>query len=59
MPLSELQHEILLLLAELRNPDSYVAGASALNHDSPRFSEDIDIFHDREEKVADAARADT
>jgi hypothetical protein len=29
-----------------------------LNRDGPRFSKDIDIFHDREERVAVAAAAD-
>jgi hypothetical protein len=59
VPLSELQTEILYLLAAHRNPESYVAGASALNQNSPRFSGDIDIFHDREEGVAEASSADT
>ncbi|WP_420266061.1 hypothetical protein [Candidatus Magnetominusculus dajiuhuensis] len=59
MPLSKLQTEILRLLAAHRNPESYVAGSSALNQDSPRFSGDIDIFHDREEGVAQASNADT
>ncbi len=59
MPLSKLQSEILLLLAAHRNPESYVAGASALNREGPRYSGDIDIFHDREESVALAASADT
>lgn len=59
MPLSKLQSEILQLLAAHRSPESYVAGATALNQDGPRFSGDIDIFHDREEGVAQAAEADT
>jgi hypothetical protein len=44
VPLSEIQREILLLLASRRNPESYVAGASVLNQDGQRFSADIDIF---------------
>jgi len=59
VPLSKLQTEILRLLAGHRNPESYVAGATALNQNGPRFSADIDIFHDREEAVAQAAEADT
>jgi len=59
VPLSKLQGEILRLLASHRNPESYVAGATALNQDGPRFSGDIDIFHDREECVAQASEADT
>jgi hypothetical protein len=58
VPLSDLQRDILLLLAAHRSPESYVAGATALNRDGPRFSSDIDIFHDREESVAVAASAD-
>lgn len=58
MPLSNLQSDILRLLAAHRNPESYVAGATALIQDGPRFSGDIDIFHDREEAVAQAAAAD-
>ena len=58
MPLSELQAAILRLLAAHRNPESYVAGAAVLNRDGPRFSSDIDIFHDREEAVAKVADAD-
>lgn len=58
MPLSKIQSEILLLLAAHRNPESYVGGAVPLNRDGPRFSDDIDIFHDREESVAAAATAD-
>jgi hypothetical protein len=59
VPLSKFQTEILRLLAAHRNPESYVAGATALNQHGPRFSGDIDIFHDREESVAQAAAADT
>jgi hypothetical protein len=46
------------LLAANRNPESYVAGATVLNQEGPRISSDIDIFHDREEAVAQAAAAD-
>ncbi|MBF0414217.1 MAG: hypothetical protein HQL79_00415 [Magnetococcales bacterium] len=59
MPLSQLQSDILVLLAKHRNPESYVAGATVLNRDGPRFSADIDIFHDQEESVAVASEADT
>jgi hypothetical protein len=59
VPLSKIQSDILLLLAAQRDPESYVAGAVPLNQDGPRFSDDIDIFHDREESVAIAAAADT
>ena len=59
MPLSRLQGDILRLLAAHRNPESYVADAAALNQDGRRYSGDIDVFHDREEAVAEAALADT
>ena len=58
MPLSRIQIDILRLLAAHRDPDSYVAGAAALNRDAPRYSADIDIFHGREERVATAAASD-
>jgi hypothetical protein len=49
---------VLRLLAANRDPESYVAGALPLNRDAPRISEDIDVFHDREERVAAAASTD-
>lgn len=58
MPLSNLQTDILRLLAAHRDPESYVAGSTYLTRQGPRFSGDIDIFHDREERVARAADED-
>lgn len=58
MPLTSIQTDILRLLAAHRDPESYVAGATALNRDAPRYSGDIDIFHDREERVSSAALTD-
>jgi hypothetical protein len=58
MPLSNIQTDVLRLLAANRDPESDVAGASPLNRDAPRISEDIDLFHDREERVALAAMSD-
>ncbi len=58
MPLSDLQAAILRLLAAHRSPESYVAGAAALNRYSIRFSADIDIFHDQEDRVAREADRD-
>jgi hypothetical protein len=58
VPLSRIQTGILHLLASQRDPESYVAGATPLNRSAPRYSADIDIFHDREERVAQAALAD-
>lgn len=60
MPLGDFEREVLRLLASRRSPDSYVAGATVLHQrpDSPRSSEDVDIFHDEETAVAVAAEAD-
>jgi hypothetical protein len=58
VPLSKIQSDILRLLAAHRNPESYVAGAVPINRDTSRFSDDIDVFHDREEDVAAAADGD-
>jgi hypothetical protein len=58
VPLSKIQAGILRLLASQRDPESYVAGATPLNRDAARFSGDIDVFHDREARVALAATAD-
>ena len=55
VPLSKIQIEVLRLLASQRDPESYVAGATPLNRDAARYSGDIDVFHDREERVASAA----
>ena len=52
MPLSKIQTDILRLLASHRDPESYVAGSTPLTRSAPRYSGDIDIFHDREERVA-------
>ena len=59
VPLSKIQTDILRLLAAHRDPESYVAGATPLNRNAPRISSDIDVFHDREERVAAAAFEDT
>jgi len=58
LPLIKLQSEVLRLLAAQRDPESYVAGSAWLTRTGPRFSADIDIFHDREEGVARAGAAD-
>jgi hypothetical protein len=58
MPLSKVQTEVLRLLASHRDPESYVARATPLNRNAPRFSNDIDVFHDREERVVSAALND-
>lgn len=58
MPLSPIPIDILRLLASHRDPESYVAGSTPLNRYPPRYSADIDVFHDREERVARAAQED-
>lgn len=47
------------MLASNRDPESFVAGSRLLNRDSARFSSDIDVFHDREERIAQAATLDS
>ncbi len=58
MPLTKLQSHVLRVLAAERSPDSYIAGGVAINREGPRFSEDIDIFQDTEERLEAAAKAD-
>ena len=58
MPISKLQSDILRLIAANRDPESFVAGGVPINREGPRVSADIDIFHDREDRVAAAALAD-
>ena len=58
MPISRLQSDILRLIAAKRDPESFVAGGVPINRSGPRYSADLDIFHDRQERVADAALTD-
>ena len=58
MPLTRIQTEVLRALASRRNAESYVAGATPLNLKEVRYSSDIDVFHDREERVAATAIED-
>lgn len=58
MPLTKGQIAALAAIATARDPESYVAGSTPLNRTQSRYSADIDIFHDREERVAAAAEAD-
>lgn len=58
MPLDSVQVEALGLLAGARDPESYIAGSTPLNASSARYSADIDIFHDRAERIAVQAEAD-
>lgn len=60
MPLTEFQKSVAQLLATLRTPDSHLAGGAAmhLQPQSLRYSNDLDYFHDSEERVASAFAAD-
>jgi hypothetical protein len=59
VPLTSIQAAILKILASHRDPESYVAGATPLNRDTTRYSGDIDVFHDRAERVESAAETDS
>ena len=61
MPLGAFERQVLRLLAQNRNPDSFVAGATVLHQrtDSLRVSKDTDVFHDIPESIAAAVERDT
>ena len=58
MALTQLQSDVLRHLAKNRSATSYLAGGLMLNKNWQRRSDDIDIFHDSDEEVTDAAKAD-
>ena len=60
MPISEIQSEVLRRIAANRNPESYLAGATVIHReaDTPRYSRDLDFFHDLADSVAASARKD-
>jgi hypothetical protein len=60
MPISALQAKILKQISANRSPESHLAGATVLNRadESPRFSQDPDLFHDAAESVAISAERD-
>jgi len=58
MALTQLQSDVLRHLAKNRSETSYLAGGLMLNKNWQRRSDDIDIFHDTDEEVTDAAKAD-
>ena len=51
VPLPKIKSAVLRRLAARRDPGSYVAGATPLNRNTVRYSDDIDRFHDREEQA--------
>ncbi|MBI3207005.1 MAG: hypothetical protein HYZ29_36040 [Myxococcales bacterium] len=60
MPLTAFQAGVARLLSRNRTPDSYLAGGAALHIEptSKRYSNDLDYFHDSEERVASAFAED-
>jgi hypothetical protein len=60
MPLTEFQIKIARLLFGNRGPESHLAGGAAIHllPNSKRFSNDLDFFHDSEDRVAEAYQAD-
>lgn len=60
MPITAFQHQVLALLRQNRNPNSYVAGGIAIHRSehSTRYSNDIDFFHDTDEAVSTCYNSD-
>jgi hypothetical protein len=58
MALTQLQSDILRVLAKNRSETSYLAGGLMLNKNWQRRSGDIGIFHDSDEEVTATANAD-
>ena len=58
--LGNFEKSILRLLAVNRNPESCIAGATVFlrREDSPRQSQDIDVFHDTGHSLQQAALSD-
>jgi hypothetical protein len=58
MALTDLQKKVMQRLSRNRSESSYLAGGLILNLNWPRRSDDIDIFHDTDEQVSEAAEKD-
>src|SRR6266567_7546514 len=58
MALTQLQSDILRCLAKNRAEKNYLAGGLMFNKNWQRRSDDIAIFHDTDEEVTGAAKAD-
>ena len=60
MPLTSFQRELLATLASRPNEDRYLAGGAAMHFEphSTRYSDDLDFFHDSEQRVATAFQHD-
>ena len=61
MPITKFQSKILKTIAANRSPENYLAGATVIHRakNSPRFSQDLDFFHDIGKSVALSAKSDT
>ncbi len=60
MPITAIQAEVLRLIAANRSPESYLAGATVIHRgdDTPRYSRDLDFFHDLAESIVSSAERD-
>lgn len=60
MPISDIQAKVLQRIAANRSPDSYLAGATVIHRQAgtPRFSQDLDFFHDLADRIAQSADQD-
>jgi hypothetical protein len=60
VPLTEFQRTVLAVLAAEPSDERYLAGGAALHFEpnSLRYSDELDFFHDSEERVARAFAAD-
>ncbi|MGH7582317.1 MAG: nucleotidyl transferase AbiEii/AbiGii toxin family protein [Gemmatimonadales bacterium] len=60
MPLTDFQRALLAVLAAAPTDDRYLAGGTAMHFapNTARYSDDLDFFHDSEERVASAFAAD-
>ena len=60
MPISDIQAMVLKQIAANRSPENYLAGATVIHRtdNTPRFSQDLDFFHDVEGSVAQSAEQD-
>ncbi len=60
MPITDFQKAVIAVLIGQRTPPSHFAGSVPLHlaPSSPRYSEDIDLFHDAESELLQASEAD-
>jgi hypothetical protein len=60
MPISEIQAEVLRMIAANRSPENYLAGATVIHRaaETPRYSHDLAFFHDLADSIAQSADHD-